>query len=185
MGLKEVFETRGFSFFEVNSKEDAVTFLCEACIGKTVSFGGSMTVQEMGLYDALKTTSDCSWHWKQDPDEAISAAQVFITSANAVSETGEIVNIDGHCNRVSGSLYGHDQVYFIIGENKLTPDPDVCLGAGAEYCRSEKCKTAQQKYPMCCRRCLPRLSEPRMHLFGHRRFAPKTVPLSSRVNSDT
>lgn len=120
--IKDVFEKRGFSFFEFSNREEAVSFLCRECKGKTVSFGGSMTVQEMGLYEALNSVAECAWHWKQDPQSAVSCAEVYITSANAVSETGEIINIDGHCNRVSGSIYGHRQVYFIIGENKVTRD---------------------------------------------------------------
>ncbi len=122
MGLKETFEKRGFRFVEFQNKEDAVAFLCSECSGKSVSFGGSVTVQELDLYNALQKKSECSWHWKKDPTQSISAADVFITSANAVSETGEIVNIDGHCNRVSASIYGHKHVYFIFGENKLTGD---------------------------------------------------------------
>lgn len=122
MGLKETFEKRGFSFFEFQDKEAATAFLCDSCRGKTVSFGGSVTLQQMDLYEALNQNSSCAWHWKQDAQENITNADVFITSANAVARTGEIVNIDGHCNRVSASIYGHKQVYFVIGENKLTED---------------------------------------------------------------
>ena len=122
MGLKETFELRGFQFAEFQNKEEAVSFLRRECSGKTVAFGGSVTLQELGLYEALNEDSSCAWHWKKDEGEKIAAAQVYITSANAVSETGEIINIDGNCNRVSSSVYGHEQVYFVIGQNKLTKD---------------------------------------------------------------
>lgn len=122
MGLKDTFELRGFQFVEFQNREDAVRFLCEECSGKTVAFGGSVTLQEMGLYDSLNVDSSCVWHWKKDDGEKIAAAQVYITSANAVSETGEIVNIDANCNRVSASVYGHEHVYFVFGQNKLTKD---------------------------------------------------------------
>lgn len=46
--------------------------------------------------------------------------QVFITSVNAASVTGELVNLDGTGNRVAGSLFGHEKVYFVLGRNKLT-----------------------------------------------------------------
>ena len=49
-------------------------------------------------------------------------ADVYFSSVNAVSEQGEIVNIDGNCNRIAGTLYGHKKVYFVIGENKIAPD---------------------------------------------------------------
>lgn len=122
MGLKERLECRGYRYFEFSGREEAVEFLCNECAGKTVSFGGSMTVKEIGLYEALSVRSRCAWHWMQDAAEEICNATVFITSANALAETGEIVNIDGNGNRVSGTIYGHDEVFFVVGQNKLTPD---------------------------------------------------------------
>ena len=122
MGLKEGFERRGFAFFEFQNREDAVLFVCERCAGKTVSFGGSVTLQELDLYNRLQDRSTCFWHWKQDSEADIRDAEVFITSANAISQDGQIVNIDGNCNRVAGSLYGHKHVIFIVGKNKLCSD---------------------------------------------------------------
>ena len=54
-------------------------------------------------------------------------ADVYLTSANALAETGEIVNIDGAGNRVAASLFGHEKVYFVIGRNKLAPTYDEAL----------------------------------------------------------
>ncbi|MBO5248154.1 MAG: lactate utilization protein [Clostridia bacterium] len=127
MELKEAFEARGYRFVEFWSREDAVAYLCSECNGKSVAFGGSVTVQELGLYEALSNRSTCAWHWKQDSAQSISDSQIYITSANAVSMSGEIVNIDGNCNRISSSVYGHEQVYFVIGENKLTADLSSAL----------------------------------------------------------
>ena len=53
--------------------------------------------------------------------------EVYLTSANGLAETGEIVNIDGTGNRVSGMLFGHKKVYFVVGRNKLAPDYDGAL----------------------------------------------------------
>lgn len=50
------------------------------------------------------------------------SAEVYITSANGVSKTGELVNIDGTGNRVSQTLFGPEKVYFVIGNNKVCPD---------------------------------------------------------------
>jgi len=122
MKLKENLERRGFSFFVFDTAEQAVQFLCEDCAGKTVAFGGSVTAKELNLYDRLSLRSQCAWHWNDDPVDLINSAEVYITSANAVAESGEIVNIDGNCNRVSSSMYGHGHVYFIVGENKICPD---------------------------------------------------------------
>lgn len=54
-------------------------------------------------------------------------ADVFLTSANGVAQSGEIINIDGNCNRVAGELYGHEKVYIIVGKNKIAPDFDKAL----------------------------------------------------------
>lgn len=122
MGLKENFEKAGFSFFEFDNREDAVSYLCDACAGRSVAFGGSVTAKELNLYGRLSERSSCAWHWEKDDPSAIAAARVYITSANAISQTGEIVNIDGNCNRVSSSMYGHEEVFFVVGENKVCPD---------------------------------------------------------------
>ena len=46
---------------------------------------------------------------------------------NALAETGELVNIDGTGNRVASTLFGHEEVYFIVGANKIAPDYDSAL----------------------------------------------------------
>ena len=47
---------------------------------------------------------------------------VFLTSVNALAQTGEMVNIDGTGNRVAASLFGSQEVFFVLGRNKITPD---------------------------------------------------------------
>ena len=121
----ETFEGEGFavSFFE--SGGEAVSYLCSKLRGKSVGIGGSMTVEQLGLYDALSTESMVYWHWKQPADEArekAAGAQAYISSANAIAGTGEIVNIDGNGNRVAALSYGHEEVYIVAGVNKLTEE---------------------------------------------------------------
>lgn len=147
MGLKETFEKRGFRFFDFQNGEDAVAFLCSECAGRSVSFGGSLTVQELGLYEKLSLNSACSWHWKKDPLDRINNADVYITSANAVSESGEIVNIDGKCNRVSASMYGHQHVYFVVGKNKLTKDFPSAWERARTVAAPQNAKRLQRKTP--------------------------------------
>ena len=53
---------------------------------------------------------------------------VFLLSANAITEEGQILNMDGAGNRVAGSLFGHEKTYFVVGINKLVPD----IAAGIE-----------------------------------------------------
>ena len=54
-------------------------------------------------------------------------ASIYISSVNAIAETGEIVNIDATCNRVASIFYGHDKVYLVIGKNKIEKDYDSAL----------------------------------------------------------
>ena len=122
--LKKSFEDHRFltSYFE--TKEEAASYLKEKIRGERVGFGGSMTCQEMGLYELLKENNQVIWHWKDElpAAEARRAAMdstVYILSANGVSETGELVNIDGTGNRAAASLFGPERVFYVIGRNRL------------------------------------------------------------------
>ena len=125
--LKKNFEDHKFhtSFFE--TKEEAAAYLKEKIHGEQVGFGGSVTLQEMGLYDILKEDNDMAWHWRDDMPAAEArkkamSSTVYILSANGVAETGELVNIDGTGNRVAASLFGPKRVFYIVGKNKIAPD---------------------------------------------------------------
>jgi len=124
--------SRGFdtSFFE-NGK-DAVDYLASQLKNETIGFGGSKTIEALGLYERLCENNSVFSHWYQGYGEAQKnavGAEVYITSANAVAQTGEIINIDGSGNRVASTLYGKKKVYIIIGVNKIAEDYDKALGA--------------------------------------------------------
>lgn len=125
--LKKNFENHKFhtSYFE--TKEEAAAYLKDRIHGELVGFGGSMTCKEMGLDRILKEDNDVVWHWLEDEPAAEARRRamnstVYILSANGVSESGEIVNIDGTGNRVAMSLFGPKKVYYIVGRNKIAPD---------------------------------------------------------------
>ena len=128
--LKQNLLREGFLVSCFDTAQEACAYLNSAIDGVTVGFGGSQTVRDMGLYEKLSAHNQCYWHWDKVnnviPPEATNA-QVYITSLNGVSENGELINIDGGGNRVASSLYGHQKVYFIIGENKIAPDYDAAL----------------------------------------------------------
>ena len=112
-----------FSYFDTQS--EAKEYLFSEVKGERVAFGGSMTVKDMGLYELLKTNNLVFWHWEdKNPNQREIEAEVttYILSANAVAETGEIVNIDGTANRVSNAMYGPSKVYYVVGTNKIEPD---------------------------------------------------------------
>lgn len=121
---------RGFKVSEFENREEASKYLCEQIQNTTVGIGGSLTVQEMGLYDVLSENNEVFWHWK-DKDSSVrdmaAHASVYISSANAISETGEIVNIDGTGNRLAGIVYGNKKVYYIVGINKVCPDLESAI----------------------------------------------------------
>ena len=116
------------SFFA--TKEEAAEYLNKAIDGKTVGFGDSKTLEALDMYNLLKTHNTV-----YDPVQVQSEGEeefcrigkkaldtdIFLLSANGISETGELVNIDGTGNRVAGSLFGHDKVYFVAGTNKIRP----------------------------------------------------------------
>jgi len=122
--------SRGFdaSFFQ--SGGEAVEYLASSLKGETIGIGGSMTLEALGLYDHLKESNSVFWHWRERKDEtyrSAAEAEVYITSANAIAQTGEIINIDGSGNRVASTLYGKRKVYIIVGINKLAEDYDKAL----------------------------------------------------------
>jgi len=123
-------KARGFEVSYFKTGDEASGYLNEKIDGEKVAFGGSMTVQELGLYESLGEHNDVFWHWKTvDPNQKIIEAErtVYVTSANAVSEDGEIVNIDGAGNRVAHSVYGKKKVYFVCGINKIAKDFDAAV----------------------------------------------------------
>lgn len=128
--VRKNLEDRKFSVRVFAAGQEAAAYLNEAIDGKTVGFGGSMTLDQLGLYETLGTHNTVVWHWKKEPGPARREAmgtQVYLTSANGLAETGEIINIDGAGNRVASTLFGHEKVYFVIGRNKLAPTYEEAL----------------------------------------------------------
>lgn len=129
--VKKNLEERGFAVRTFETAKEAAAYLDGAIDGKTVGFGGSMTLKGMGLYERLARHNTVVWHWQaadkaQARREAMET-EIYLTSANALAETGEIINIDGIGNRAASTLFGHGKVYFVIGRNKLAPAYEEAL----------------------------------------------------------
>ena len=125
---------RGFKVSAFATAKEAADYLNAQIDGESVSFGGSMTLSQMGLFESLGKHNKMFSHWNV-PD-GMNAAEVlknastcdnYLLSANGLAETGEIINIDGTGNRVSSSLYGHKRVWFVVGSNKIAPTYDEAL----------------------------------------------------------
>ena len=119
-------KSRGFAVSVFGTGAEAKDYLCSEIQNTTVGIGGSKTVDQLGLYDALKDGgSEVFWHWREPGLETLkkeNASEVFISSANAISEDGQIVNIDGRGNRLAGLVFGQKRVYIVAGVNKICPD---------------------------------------------------------------
>ena len=124
----EALNSRGFCACYCNTKQDALikalSFIPE---GKTVSWGGCKSAEEIGLIEAVKngnyivldrSTAETPEERQQIMKQALTC-DVFLTGTNAITETGELVNIDGIGNRVAAMTYGPDSVIVIVGMNKL------------------------------------------------------------------
>ena len=137
--LKSNLEQKNYSVRVFRTGAEAVDYLAETITGATVAFGGSMTLEELGLYDRLAETNAVLWHWRRPEGGSAKAAltasrnaSVYICSVNAIAETGELVNIDGNGNRVGESCFGHERVYFVVGRNKITRTLDAALRRARE-----------------------------------------------------
>ena len=103
--------------------------------GASVTWGGSMTLTECGLMDALRTANYeiIDRDTAKTPEEArvMYSKQVmadyFLMSTNAITIDGELVNIDGRSNRVSCLCWGPQNVIIIAGMNKVAPDVESAI----------------------------------------------------------
>lgn len=129
--VKENLEKHGYAVSVFERKEDAAEYIVKNIRNCTIGFGGSMTLTEMGLYESLSEENTVFWHWQPQNGKTANEmrdlarnADAYISSVNGLAETGEIVNIDGTCNRVSEIMYGHKKVILVVGKNKIAPDYD-------------------------------------------------------------
>lgn len=127
-------EKRGFKVSCFSSKEEAAQYLCSNINGQKVGFGGSVTLDQLGLYEKLSENNQVIWHWRvpegktgADVLKEAREADVYLSSVNGIAETGEIVNIDNTGNRVAATLYGHKKVYLVAGANKIAADLDGAI----------------------------------------------------------
>ena len=149
--VKQNLEARGYTVRVFPTGKEAADYLDAAIDGKSVGFGGSVTLDALGLYERLGTHNRTVWHWKwEDKDAARREAlttEVYLTSANALAETGELINIDGSGNRVAATLFGHEKVIFVVGRNKLAPTVDAALWRARNIASPQNAKRLGKKTP--------------------------------------
>ena len=72
---------------------------------------------------------------------------MYLSSVNAIAETGEILNIDGTGNRVAATLYGHKKLYLVTGVNKIAADYDAALWRARNIASPKNAQRLQKKTP--------------------------------------
>ena len=138
---------RGYTVKRFATAQEASDYLDRQIDGTSAAFGGSLTLKDMGLFDRLAAHNRVFWHWEGSSLSDAGSAEVYLTSANGVAETGEIINIDGNCNRVASSIYGHRRVYFLIGSNKIAPDYDSALWRARNVAAPKNAQRLGRKTP--------------------------------------
>lgn len=128
------FAKRNIEAFYCETKEAATTLAMELMKdAKTVGMGGTESVKECGLLDAVKASEtlhfiDRSLATTPEERRAVfletMAADYFLMSSNAITVEGELVNIDGNSNRLACLLHGPEHVLIVAGMNKVVDDID-------------------------------------------------------------
>ena len=125
--------SRNMTGYYAKDKDEALKLALELIPeGSTVTMGGAMSAHEIGLVKVLKE-GNYNFIDRDDYEDKRAAAllaydaDVFLSSTNAMTEDGVLVNIDGNSNRVSAIAHGPKKVVFIVGMNKVCPDVDSAI----------------------------------------------------------
>ena len=126
-------QSRNMSGYYAETREEALQLALSLIPeGSTATMGGGVSVQEIGLVDALKKGNYNFIDREEYTDKRAAMllaydADVFLASANAITDDGILVNIDGNANRVSAMAFGPKKLVLIVGMNKVCPDVDAAM----------------------------------------------------------
>ncbi len=165
-------------YYAADREEALKTALSLIPEGSSVTMGGGMSIHEIGLSQALK---EGNWHFidrdqiadKRAAMLAAYDADVFLSSVNAMTEDGILVNIDGNANRVSAIAQGPKKVLFIVGMNKVCDDIDGAMkrarnvaapsnaqrfGLSTPCAKTGACMNCKSPDTICCQFLITRFS---------------------------
>ncbi|MDY5807952.1 MAG: lactate utilization protein [Lachnospira sp.] len=172
-------ESRNMTGYYAKSKEEALKMALDLIPeGSRVAKGGSMSVVEIGLEDAVKNGNYeyCDRAAMKDKREAelfAYSADVYLGSVNAITEDGVLVNIDGNSNRVSAYAYGPEKLVLIVGLNKVASDADAAMkrarneaatinaqrfGLSTPCSKTGRCMDCKSPDTICCQFLITRYS---------------------------
>lgn len=159
---------RHMNGYYCKTKEEAVdlalSFMEE---GSSVSFGGSTTIKETGLMDALATRKDLTVYDRSKANDQAEVEKIYrqafsvdsyLMSTNAITLDGELLNIDGTGNRVAALIFGPKQVIILAGMNKVCKDLDEAMTRVRNIASPPNCIRLNKKTPCAvtgiCGNCL-------------------------------
>jgi len=162
-GVIAAFQWRKINGFFAQSRSEALTRVMDLIPSdSTVSQGGSMTVEQLGVRDALKRRGDIQFLDPYDPDLSREAqlenrrkgmlADVFVTGTNAITRDGILVNRDGMGNRTAALHFGPGRVVIVAGINKIVQDIDAAVGRIDQVAAPMNCERLDRDTP--CRKTL-------------------------------
>lgn len=123
-------EKNNFATYRAKSREEIIDIVSSLVpSGAEVGFGGSVSLYESGVIDYLMSREDISLLDRdQNPEKAgelmkkALTCDVYFASSNAVTENGELFNVDGRGSRVAPMIFGPESVVLVVGANKIVPD---------------------------------------------------------------
>ena len=174
-GLK----SRNMDGYYAHSKEEALKIALSLIPeGSSITMGGCTSAVEIGLVDAVQNGNYNFIDRNKEADKRAAMlkaydADVYLASANAMSEDGVLVNIDGNSNRVSCIAYGPEKVVMVVSMNKVCADVDSAmkrarnvaapmnatrLGAETPCTKVGKCMDCKSPGTICCQFLVTRFS---------------------------
>ena len=179
--------SRNMTGYYAKDREDALRIALSLIPdGAKVTMGGCMSASEIGLVDAVKSENynfidRAAYSDKRQAMLDGYDADVFLTSANAITEDGVMINIDGNSNRVSAIAQGPKKVVAIVGMNKVCPDLDSAMkrarnvaapinaqrfGLSTPCAKTGACFDCKSPDTICCQFLITRFSrhEGRIHI---------------------
>ena len=159
--VKKALEDNNFEVFVADNAADASKIVQEEILpntkAKTVSWGGSMTFMATGLYNSIKDNPNLeildTFNKSLSGEETIELRRrsllvdLFITGANAITEMGQLVNLDMIGNRIGGITFGPKHVIILVGRNKIVSDLEDAMYRIKNYVAPTNAMRLDKKTP--------------------------------------
>lgn len=150
-------EKNNMNAFYVDDKKDAIAKVLELVEeNSVVGFGGSITIQDLDILKELKDKKNCTildWINANSKEEGYELrrdnfkSDVFLASSNAITQNGELINIDGNGNRVAAITFGPNKVIIIAGKNKIVKNKEEGITRIKEIAAPLNAKRLNKKTP--------------------------------------